>query len=292
VHNGDGICFFDKKGVLCGSLIHKAEGSKVFPDSMKSILAGMEIYRNLDAVFERQLNKSRTRRAIAVRLTMNRDPAAVRFLLRDEDGIVAAVERKNVFQPAEKKEEYITFLEKQFSRLGNTEFILENVSVEIDPPPFIPANTLNQIRRELAEALRENRAASYQRAGRPITTTDHPFPDKTIDFTENVLNKKAEAFYRRHGVKTIEKAAESGLVLKGRPVMISRYCIPYESGLCQGPGRAAPGPFVLSDANYRTFRLALNCARCGAAYRMALIPQGEKPAPVPRPDRRKSVPAA
>jgi len=39
-----------------------------------------------------------------------------------------------------------------------------------------------------------------------------------------VLNHKARAFYRRHQVRDIEPAAESGLAMQGRVVMTTRYC--------------------------------------------------------------------
>jgi hypothetical protein len=59
-----------------------------------------------------------------------------------------------------------------------------------------------------------------------------PFPATKLSYQANVLNQKAAAFYRRHRVRDIEPAAESGLDLAGRTVMTTRYCLKYELGLC------------------------------------------------------------
>jgi putative protease len=74
-----------------------------------------------------------------------------------------------------------------------------------------------------------------------------------------VLNAKAEAFYRRHGVERIERAAESGLDLTGRRVMTTRYCIREQLGLC---GAGVAEPLTLIDDEGRRLELRFDCDRC------------------------------
>lgn len=44
---------------------------------------------------------------------------------------------------------------------------------------------------------------------------------------------RAREFYARHGVTSIESAAESGLDLAGKRVMTTKYCIKHQMGWCK-----------------------------------------------------------
>lgn len=85
-----------------------------------------------------------------------------------------------------------------------------------------------------------------------------------LDYRGNVLNRQAEAFYRRHGVTKIEPAAESGLDMDGRVVMRTRYCVQHQLGLRDGAGTRAGvrQPLFLVDADGRRFQLRFECAAC------------------------------
>ena len=114
------------------------------------------------------------------------------------------------------------------------------------------------------EALREAR-----RRGRPvfrggIAPTDDPYPEKELSYLGNVLNQKAEAFYRRHGVTSIEPAAENGLDLRGRRVMTTKYCLKYELDACpwEGKENSLQEPLFLLDEDGRRLRLKFDCGEC------------------------------
>jgi putative protease len=79
-----------------------------------------------------------------------------------------------------------------------------------------------------------------------------------------VLNQKAAAFYRRHGVTKLETAAESGLDLRGHRVMTTRYCLKYELGMCpkEPNPRPAKEPLMLVDEDGKRLELRFDCARC------------------------------
>jgi putative protease len=78
-----------------------------------------------------------------------------------------------------------------------------------------------------------------------------------------VLNEKARAFYRRHGVESIIPAAESGLDLSGQLVMATKYCLRRELGLCQRDGSEPAEPLFLEDEDGRQFELRFRCGPCG-----------------------------
>ncbi|MFA6176102.1 MAG: hypothetical protein WC765_05960, partial [Phycisphaerae bacterium] len=83
-------------------------------------------------------------------------------------------------------------------------------------------------------------------------------------YSDNVLNKKAQDFYRRHGVETIEPAAESGLDLTGRIVMTTKYCLQKELGLCRGKIAGVPAePMTLTDEDRREYEISFLCGECG-----------------------------
>ncbi len=82
-----------------------------------------------------------------------------------------------------------------------------------------------------------------------------------MNYTGNVLNGKAKAFYRRHGVEVIEPAAETGLDLSGRVVMTTKYCLREELGLCRGKSKAEG--LVLTDEDGMEYKIRFLCGRCG-----------------------------
>jgi hypothetical protein len=64
-----------------------------------------------------------------------------------------------------------------------------------------------------------------------------PYPETELSYLGNALNEKAVAFYRRHGVRKIEAAAESGLDMHGRKVMTTKYCLKYQLEACPREGK-------------------------------------------------------
>ena len=73
LHNGDGLCFFDTAGELCGTLVNAVQGRLVTPQNMDGIVKGMRIFRNHDHDFLTKLAKARAERQLS------RDPDAVRL---------------------------------------------------------------------------------------------------------------------------------------------------------------------------------------------------------------------
>ena len=183
---------------------------------------------------------------------------------------------------------------KQLSKLGNTPFVATAVFDETQGRYFLPAGTLNQLRREAVEQLVALRIAHHRPADTPRTnSSNHPnsqfssqspketqpateveqifnfqFPAK-LDYRANVINDKAEAFYKRHGVKEIERGVEQTEDYDGKALMTTKYCLRYELGCClQGKNDGKPqidikptDTLILRN-NDRRFRLDFDCRQC------------------------------
>lgn len=263
-HNGDGICFFDRKGELRGTRVHEVRGTMLSLASTEGIERGATLYRNHDHEFLAGLAKSRPERVIAVRLALGQSEAGFSLAAVDEDGVEASFTLPCPTEPARKPEQALAAVRTQLARCGGTGFECEEVVVELDEAPFVPLSMLNALRRGALDALLAARAEARPVAVGGARRNEAPFPETTLSFEGNVLNRHAEAFYRRHGVTAIEPAAESGLDLRGRRVMTTRYCLKRELGLCAREGSRVrhAEPLALVDDEGRRLELRFDCSRC------------------------------
>jgi putative protease len=267
LHNGDGLCFFADNN-LAATTVNGVEGRCIRPRSMEGVHAGIKVYRNYDIEFSRKLDKVPAERKIGASITLCENPDGVQIEGRDEDGVVAVVKHSVAKQLADKPEAAQKAIETQLSKLGNTIFECTDVRVELSTMYFFPAAMLNEMRRSLVQKLIEVRLASRKTSAksRLLDKTSAVYPEKQIGYCGNVLNEKARAFYRKHGVEVTEPAAEAGLDMKGRQVMTTKYCLREQLGLC--PGKSAMGSaetLFLVDEEGREYRIEFQCGVCGMA---------------------------
>jgi putative protease len=157
-------------------------------------------------------------------------------------------------------------IKKNLTKTGNTPFTVEQVNVEFSNTWFLPTSKVNEIRREVLENLIDIRVNEYHREEFQIQKTDHPYPVSTLDFTYNVSNKLARAFYKRHGVTEIEKAFELQWDPGKSRVMTTKYCVKYELGKCARFQRDTMGekvvePLTLTHGE-NEYKLKFNCKPC------------------------------
>ncbi len=262
LRSGDGISFFGRDHELHGTVVNQVEGGKVFPEKLGGIESGVRVFRNHDHAFVSQIQRSRNQRRIQVKLRLADGADGLCLQATDEDGVSAAFASALPRTPADKPEQALQMLERQLAKLGDSEFRAGEVEVAVRPVPHLAVSTINGLRRGVVEALRAERIRQRPQATRARVAHEVPFPDQELSFLGNVLNQKAADFYRRHGVGRIEPAAESGLDMRGRRVMLTRMCIKYELGLCprQGHGRVSGEPWVLVDDSGHRLRLGFRCA--------------------------------
>ncbi len=270
LHGGDGICFFNAKRELQGTVVNAAHTCTnvhahiVTPQEIEGIEKGTRIYRNHDHAFLKRLRKGCAERKIAMRLTLEETEAGFALTATDEDGNVVVEELAQEKALAEKPEKALSTVEKQLRKTGDTAFACAKLEIAWKAPYFLPVSALNQLRRETLEKLAEARARNRPVLRATLRKNDAPYPEKTLSYLGNVLNQKAAAFYRRHGVEEIAPAAESGLDMRGKRVMRTRYCIKHQLGLCPRENDAPllKEPLYLIDEDGHRYRLRFDCTAC------------------------------
>lgn len=273
IHRGDGLCYFNPRRELTGTVVNDAQGRVVTPEKMDGLAVGTLVYRNHDHVFLNALEKSQTARKISVRFRLAETRAGMALFAQDEDGCEAMFAMETEKQPAEKPEQALANIEKQLRKLGGTPFDCTYLRIDLAEAYFVPLSTLNALRRGALEALEQQRLADYPRLTGGAIRNDAPYPRAALTFEGNVLNEKARAFYRRHGVESIEPAAEArpaaeaGLGMRGRRVMTTKHCIKHQIGYCpkeKHEGKMVPlaEPLALIDEQGNTYPLRFRCAEC------------------------------
>ncbi len=265
IHPGDGLCFFDTTRMLQGTTVNSVQGWKIFPVRMQGLTTGTIVYRNSDRQFFKILNTSRIGRKIRLELTFSETSTGFLLSARDEDGnqvLEALIQEKEL---AKDREKALATINKQLCKLGETEFVCSQVQIDLPVPYFLPAARLNALRRGVIEQLRAFREQQRPRSIGGVIENVVPYPQQELDYSGNVLNKQAEAFYRRHGVKKIMPAAESGIDLLGQKVMTTKYCLKREFGLCEKERfskRSIEEPLYLVDEHGQEYRLRFHCSTC------------------------------
>ncbi len=260
----DGICFFDEKQELVGTKIQKYENGLIFPKSMAGIKKGVDIYRNYDHLFETIELKKSNKRKIIVSLEVKEKNDNLIITIKDENGISTDIRVKNEFETAKSKENAHKNIEKQLSKLGGTEFLLNSISIDINNPPFIAVSELNSIRRELIEKFRTVRLANYKKEQEYEKLKLIKYPQQSLSFEANVSNEKAELFYEKRGVTTIEPAAELQKSLKNKKVMTTKHCLRYLFDICpkQKKQNYTPKTLELIDEHNKKYKLTFDCKKC------------------------------
>ncbi|MEO8253619.1 MAG: U32 family peptidase [Flavobacterium sp.] len=267
LNNGDGLFFINEEGVADGVQINIIVNNIVVPNTFKNIAVGTVIYRNSDAEFNRIVEKENAAvRKIGVSLRFSETYDGFELTVVDEDGhksVAALVTEKEL---AKSEESVISNITKNLAKTGNTPFIVDDIQVEFTSNWFLPISKVNEVRRIALEQLIDIRIKDYHREEFQITKSDIPYPTEKLDFTFNVSNKLARAFYKRHGVTEIEKAFELQWDPGKARVMTTKYCVKYELGKCARFQRATMGEKVVEPLTLKhgenEYKLKFNCKPC------------------------------
>lgn len=271
LHNGDGLCFFDVHKELVGMRINTVNGNRLVPNEMpEDMRRGMTLYRNRDHAFMRLLEKDSATRKIAVDLNFYETPDGFGFTVTDEDGCSASAFIQQEKQPAQNLEKAEANLRDNLTKLGGTDFSLRAFNLSVSQAWFLPASAVNGLRRDAIEQLIEVRVASYQRpAKKGPVEPPATYPEDTLSYLANVYNKKARAFYEKHGVKMIAAAYEANQELGEVPLMITKHCLRFSHGMCPKEAKGVIGvqgtvtaePMTLINGNDK-FTLKFDCKPC------------------------------
>ena len=230
LHNGDGFAFI-KGSSIVGFRGDVCEGSTIRCQSADGLREGMRLYRNIDAVFTRELEKNLPKREIPVSLEVTVSGGGAgkwELVLRasSQDGRIVESSFKADVDTAENRARAAAMFHEQLSkRSGHYVFSLDRFDAR--ELPLLAAGTLNSMRRLVAEDLDAQPCCRIPMAAG--VSTEEPC---------------------QKGPKTSD------------PLMRTRYCIRYELGLCPvHQGAKDTGPLFLVN-NGRRLALGFDCARC------------------------------
>ncbi len=272
--NGDGLNYMDKrevKGVQANTVQAVGGGYRVFPNEAMHLLTGLKpgtvLSRNRDHHWESILNKSSATRKVALDLCLTETAHGLALDLIDEDGIASRTELPLAFQAATGSSDTIG---GQLAKLGNTMFVARDIKLDLSRPWFVPAGTLNGMRRSAVERHEQVRLASWQRPERAQEVVPPvPYPETSLTYLANVYNAKARAFYQRHGVQLIAAAYEAHEEAGEVPLMITKHCLRFSFNLCPKQAKGVTGvqgqvraePMTLVNGGEK-FTLKFDCKPC------------------------------
>ena len=262
LHNGDGFAFVGRDGIV-GFRGDVCEGFTIRCKEVPGLKAGMRLYRNIDAEFERKLEADRPVRELGVVLQARLSAGALTVSALTEDGRRASVEIPAPFEVARDADRMLETVRTQLAkRTGIYAFRVSGVEAD-GPIPFMSASFLNGIRRDLAATL-DAQPVRMLPLRRGAVRPD-PAP-KALTYQDNIANSIAREIYRERGSVSIEEAFEL-THREGVEYMRTKYCLRHELGLCpkQRPG-TRPEPLFLHNHG-RRLRLDFDCAACEMTVR-------------------------
>lgn len=256
---GDGICAVSPSGVV-GTNVNRVDGAMVEPNRMTGITVGAEIYRNYDHRFSLALDRSRTRRTIGVEARVKLSSMGVELLLTDESGVEVRIWHAAELSAATGSADMAATVQRVMEKCGGTMFRMERVEVD-GVEMFAPASLLTEVRREGLEALLQARSRHPREHNITMDDGTARYPRAKVSRYENVTNRMAAEFYRRHGAAEIEPALECAATTAGERVMVSSYCIRREIGECLRERPKLRGDLYLQHGASR-YRMLFDCERC------------------------------
>ena len=255
--NGDGFAFFEPGRGVTGFRADRCEGRQIFCKRVDGLRAGVRLYRNINAAFERELEAGSPRREIGVDVDVAVSGSFVIELKAETEDGRCVVSRFNAdVDKAENRERSEAMLREQLSkRSGVYAFKVRSVSAP-GALPLLSAGTINSMRRLLAEDI-----DSYVGL-RP------PQNDKGTAVPSGSAAVQADSSAVPSGTSVISSERSEPRNLPAE-LMRTRYCIKYELGLCPRHQKAKPTGALFLVNNGRRLALGFDCAKCEMTVKAA-----------------------
>lgn len=214
LNNGDGVCWIDPAtGEMKGALI----------DGTQHLPKGVDLYRNNDIEFERILKSARPERRIPVSIHVSETTGGFMIKVPEFD---VSLEVTCPHEQGRNAEMALSTWHTELTKLGNTEFVCNDLLTDFSSLWFVPRSRFSDWRRQLVERLRE----------------------KTIEKTDT----KPTANNCQLMTVNYQFAGE---------LMRCRYCIRAELGICLKHGTKT-ADLYLRNSKGRLFQLEFDCACC------------------------------
>ena len=262
IHNGDGLCFLNKKGEFEGFRVNKVESGRLLPLNMPKIEKGTLVYRNSDVAFERILAGKTAERKLAVTIKVSSQPTSLLLTIVDSDNISTSIEVGVSGEKANNPDKMLDTWRTQLSKLGGTIFEAQNIDLSaLGEPLFIPVSQIAEWRRQLVELHEHNRDKLYQRSLIEIKPTMHKYIATELDYRANIYNSQAKSFYEQHGC-VVQQPAFEQQHQPNAELMRTKHCIRYALGWCRKENpKAQIKQLYLQNGNDK-FRLEFDCRNC------------------------------
>jgi putative protease len=264
--NGDGFSFVSRQGKVEGFRGDVCSGNTIRGKILPTLFAGAVLYRNINAAFEKEIERQVCAREISVNVTLD-------FIYKDglwclhadaisEDGRIVEAVCEDLEQKADNQERMAGMLGTQIGKTaGHYRFILSEVNAP-DGLPFMSASALNNVRRTLAENLDNTPAIARPLLNRKLEGLQMaPFWRDDVTYKQNVSNRLSAEVYASAGVGNIEDAYELSH-RKGAELMRTKYCIRYELGLCPVHQNAKQSAPLFLVNNGKRLALTFDCRNC------------------------------
>ena len=280
LNNGDGVCWSDEKGRVMGANINGASThiNSVGDDFLllsntNGLVTGMKLYRNFDISFKPEIGLKRN---IGIKIILNDSEITAEIndslfvshpIGRTADKLADKLTDKLMdrFERATNEELSKNNITSILSKSGDTIFNVTDIEIASSYVPFIPNSTLATIRRELLDKLRNVVLSKHSRRERVVVEdidNERISGSGKLDGLDgleasNVSNSLSEEFYRSKGYESIKKALEVSGKYDGEQLMVSKYCIRRELGLCGNNNTS-----LYLTNNGRKVELRFDCKRC------------------------------
>lgn len=273
--NGDGLCFINDNRELEGFRVNRAEGNRLFPQSMpRNLRPGTALYRNNDEAFEKLLSGTTAERRLPVTMQLKADDAGFMLEVWTTDNKEESVSAHIDFVPQEAKKPQGENMRRQLAKLGNTPFSCNEVQLQdgVDNY-FMPSSLLSDLRRMATDRLEQKIRQKGNRHSLRVTPQEADAAVKAwqpsygrFSYLYNIANQQAASFYARHGMSRPAKAFElEPTHTADTLIMQCRHCLRYALGYCVKRGGKKPTwrePLFLELPDGKRFRLEFDCREC------------------------------
>lgn len=218
---GDGLEFWVKVGGRVGTTVNKMmqngqevtsalPGTQVVIDIPNGVRMNDRVFRTFDAELMAYAGKfygEKAKRRIPVDAVVTAklgQPLTV--LLTDDEGSTGFGETNFITETARKHALDEAAVRKQVDRLGTTEYVLNNLTVDLDDGVMVPMSEINEARRMAAEALDAARLEAFA----PKRTEKHKVDVQLVKPEKNIPKKHAVLTVRADTVGKAKAALSAG----------------------------------------------------------------------------------
>jgi|WetSurMetagenome_2_1015567.scaffolds.fasta_scaffold00375_25 23S rRNA 5-hydroxycytidine C2501 synthase len=264
ISNNDGLVFINRKGDSIGIKVNRADGNRIFPDSLNGIYPGAVIFRNYDHKFNMLINSDVAVRKLWVEITLRPVPGGITVKALSETGVELALNIDADLTPANDPGKSLASIKNQISKSGGTPFKIKSIDTGGCEKYFFTSSFLNNVRRTILNELK----AKLETTATESACFNKSVPDLTstkAGFESNISNELSKRFFQKSGAEITEPALEVSGETMGKRVMTTKHCLRYSYGLCPGSSDASVNSesrvMYLYDRDIR-LKLEFNCSDC------------------------------